>query len=204
MLRMLPPEKKSDWKNHNGALVHAYNCTQHSATWFNPYYLMYGRQPNLPVDVTLDMVLHSVMAPTTSKFVQMSENVLNGHKMVESFQTKEAECHKLNYDKRSKAAALEVGDMVLVSATAFKGRHKIQNCWENRECVVERWLYPNVPVYVECPRDGEGHSQTLHRNYLLPTSPNIEQTKKDTPMAGVEHTITSAPVPSVGYEPADA
>ena len=70
ILGMLPPEKKSDWKNHIGVLVHAYNCTQNSATGFSPYYLMYGRQPCLPVDVTLGMVLHSVMAPTTSKFVQ--------------------------------------------------------------------------------------------------------------------------------------
>ena len=63
---------------------------------------------------------------------------------------------------------------------------------------------PNVPVYVVHPRDGEGCSWTLHRNYLLPISPNLEQTKKDAPVAGVEHTSTSAPVPSVGSEPTDA
>ena len=48
-LGMSPPEKKSEWKNHIGALVHAYNCTQNSATGFSPYYLMYRRQPCLPV-----------------------------------------------------------------------------------------------------------------------------------------------------------
>ena len=41
MLGMLPPEKKSEWKNHIGTLVHAYNCTRNSATGFSPYYLMY-------------------------------------------------------------------------------------------------------------------------------------------------------------------
>ena len=55
-----------------------------------------------------------------------------------------------------------------------------------------------------CPRDGKGHSQTLHRNYLLPISSNIEQYEKDTPVAGVEHTDTSTLVPPVDSEPADA
>ena len=162
MLGTLIPEKKSDWKNHIGALVHAYNCTQNSATGFSPYHLMYGRQPSLPVDVTLGLVSHSVMAPTTSKWA---------HNKVESFQAKETWCHKLNYDKCSRAAALEVGDTVLVHVTAFKGHHKIQDQWENKEYVVEKWTCPNVPVYVVCPRDVEWHSWTLHRNYLYPSVP---------------------------------
>ena len=70
MLGTLPPEKKSDWKNHIGTLVHAYYCTQNSATGFNPFYLMYERQPYLHVDVVLGLALHSVMVPTASKFVQ--------------------------------------------------------------------------------------------------------------------------------------
>ena len=69
MLGTLLPERKSDWKNHIGALVHVYNHTQNCTTGFSPYYLMYRRQPNLPVDVTLGLALHSVMAPTTLKFV---------------------------------------------------------------------------------------------------------------------------------------
>ena len=55
MLGTLPKEKKSEWKNHIGALVHAYNCTWNSATGFSHYFLMFGRQPHLPVDVTLGL-----------------------------------------------------------------------------------------------------------------------------------------------------
>ena len=65
---------------------------------------------------------------------------------------------------------------------------------------MERQPYPNVPVYVVCPRDGEGHSQTLYRNYLLPISPNVEQAGDETSVAGIEQTRTSAPVPSVDSE----
>ena len=58
-----------------------------------------------------------------------------------------------------RAAALEVGDTVLVHVTTFKGHHKRQDWWENREYVVEKWPYPDVPVYMVCLRDGEGSSQ---------------------------------------------
>ena len=54
------------------------------------------------------------------------------------------------------------------------------------------------------PRDGEGYSQTLHRNYLLPISSQIEQDEKDAPMAGVENMTTSTAVPLVDSGPADA
>ena len=199
MLGMLPKEKKSEWKNHIGMLVHAYNCTQNSATGFSPYYLMFGRQPHLPVDVTLGLAPCTSQKPNASKFVQkLREHARWAQKKAEAFQAKEAQRHKCNYDKRGRAAALEVRDTVLVHVTAFKGCHKIQDRWENREYVMEKWPYPNVPVYVVCPRDGEGCSWTLHRNYLLPISSNLEQGKKDEPMVGVGDDTSPPPAPSVG------
>ena len=69
--------------------------------------------------------------------------------------------------------------MVLVCVTTFKGHHKMRDRWENREYVVEKWPYPNIPVYVVCPRDGERHSWTPHRNYLLPINSNMGWGKAD-------------------------
>ena len=93
--------------------------------------------------------------------------------------------------------AFEVGDTVLVHVTTFKSHHKMQDWWESREYVVEKCPYPNIPVYVVCPRDGEEHSQTLHRIYLLPISPNLEQSELDKPEAGVGNDTSPTPVPSV-------
>ena len=100
MLGVLPPKKKSEWKNHIGMLVHAYNCIQNAARGFSPYYLMYGRQPHLPIDVTLGLAPCTTTAQTTSKFVQkMRECSKWAQKKAEAFQAKEAKCHKKNYDK---------------------------------------------------------------------------------------------------------
>ena len=48
----LPPECKPHWKVSIRMLVHAHNCTHNSAMGFSPYLLIYGRQPQLPIDVT--------------------------------------------------------------------------------------------------------------------------------------------------------
>ena len=110
MLGTLPKEKKSEWKNHIGTLVHAYNCTWNSATGFSPYYLMFGRQPHLPVDVALGLAPCTITESNTTKFVQkLREQTKWAHKKMETFQAKEAKRHKWKYDKKGRAAALEVG-----------------------------------------------------------------------------------------------
>ena len=170
MLGTLPKEKKSEWKDHVGTLVHAYNCTRNSATGFSPYYLMFGRQPHLPVDVTLGLAPRTITEPSTTKFAQkLRDRNKWAHNKAEAFQAKEAERHKRNFDKKSKAAALEVGDTVLVRVTTFKGRHKMQNRWENSEYVVEKRPYPDLPVYVVCPRDGEGAAEPCIGTIYFPS-----------------------------------
>ena len=156
---------------------------------------MFGRQPHLPVDVALGLAPHTITKPNTTKFIQkLRERTKWAHEKAEAFQAKEAQRHKHNYEKRSRAAALEVGDMVLVRVTTFKGHHKMQDRWENREYVVEKWPYPNLPVYVVCPRDGEGCSQTLHRNYLLPINSNMGQDEADGAEERVENNTSLTPV----------
>ena len=86
--------------------------------------------------------------------------------------------------------------MVLVHVTNSKGQHKIENRWEHREYVLEWQPYPNLPMYVVNPMDGEGHIQTLHRNYLLPISTNLEQAKDKNSVVGVQPT----PVPQAHSE----
>ena len=198
MLGTLPKEKMSEWKNNIGTLVH-------SATGISPYFFMSGRQPHLPINVMLGLAPCMITEPNTSKFVQkIREHTWWAQKKADAFQAKEAQWHKWNYDKLGRAVALEVGDMVLVHVTAFKGHHKKQDQLKNRKYVVEKWPYPNVPVYVVCPRDGEGCSQTLHRNYLLPISPNVEQGKMDKPVVGVGNDTSLTPAPYVDDAPVEA
>ena len=158
---------------------------------------MFGRQPCLPVDVALGLALCIIAEPNTTKFVQkLREQTKWAHERAEAFQAKEAQRHKWNYDRKSRAVALEVRDMVLVHVTAFKGCHKMQDRWENRKYVVKKWPYPKLPVYVVCPRNGEGHSQTLHRNYLLPINSDMGQDEADGAKERVKNNTSPSPAPS--------
>ena len=51
MLRTLPEKAKSRWKDHLQKMVHAYNATVSRSTSFTPFYLMFGREPQLPIDL---------------------------------------------------------------------------------------------------------------------------------------------------------
>ena len=51
MLGTLPEKPKSTWREQVPTSVHAYNCTRNNVTGFNPYYLMFGCKPHLPIDL---------------------------------------------------------------------------------------------------------------------------------------------------------
>ena len=71
---------------------------------------MFGRQPHLPVDVTLGLAPHTIMEPNISKFVQkIREHARWAQKKAEAFKAKEAQRHKHNYDKEVEQQPWKLG-----------------------------------------------------------------------------------------------
>lgn len=54
LLHYLPPERKRKWPGYISDLVFSYNMTPHASTRYSPYFLMYGRDPYLPIDFLLE------------------------------------------------------------------------------------------------------------------------------------------------------
>ena len=46
---------KKEWQEWASAMTHAYNFTVRETTGFAPYYLMFGREPKIPIDIELNL-----------------------------------------------------------------------------------------------------------------------------------------------------
>ena len=70
MLGTLPADFKSKWPQHISTLTYAYNCTRSNATGFSPYYLLYVRQPLLPIDIEYGVFTPELSEAVTYKYVE--------------------------------------------------------------------------------------------------------------------------------------
>ena len=129
MLVTLTPEQKKDWKTYVPVMVHAYNCTRNAATGYSPYYLLFCREPRLPIDVEFGLKRgNQQVPPSKSTYVtQLRKRLRFSHKKTKQVASRQHARHKGLYDKRWKGAELDIGDLVLVRKTAWKGKHKIQD-----------------------------------------------------------------------------
>ena len=59
MLTNLAREQKSRWHEHLNKLSSVYNCTRNDSAGLSPYYLLYGRNSRLPVDLMFESALVS-------------------------------------------------------------------------------------------------------------------------------------------------
>ena len=171
MLGTMDLEDKKDWKSHISSMTHAYNSTKNASTGYSPYYLMFGREPRLPIDVKLGLFRTlSTSTFSKSKYIDRLKRRLDyAYSKASEAQAKSSQRSKSHYDQshRAKNIKLEIGDLVLVRIVAFKARHKIHNRWEDEEYVIISQPDPTIPVYTVRPVTG-GKERTLHRNLLLP------------------------------------
>ena len=125
MLGTLTLEQKKDLKSHVSALVHAYNCTRNAATGFSPYYLLFVREPRLPVDVEfgLQRGRQKGSLGESSYVSQLKRKLRLAHNKAKQMAKRQRAKHRELYDQRCRGAELQVGNLVLVKQTAWKGRH---------------------------------------------------------------------------------
>ena len=168
MLRTLPEEKKSNWKDSLNKLIHAYNCTRHETTGFSPFYLMFGRSPRLPVDLLFDLDNDLQQGDFQDYVKTWQADMRRAYDLASRNTQKSSARSKVYYDKKASAAVLLPGDRVLVGNLSERGGPgKLRSHWEEQIYVVEERI-SDSPVYRVKPELGRGKQRVLHRNLLLP------------------------------------
>ena len=146
MLGTLRPSQKQNWKVHINPLVHAYNCTRNETTGVSPYCLMFGREPNLPIDI--EFGLQREDSKSVSKYIDdLRKNMKSAYELVNRNTQKSQQKQKEGYDQRTRGAEIRKGDRVLVKIVAFDGKHKISDKWEEEPYLVIEQPNDNILVY---------------------------------------------------------
>ncbi|KAG1932770.1 interleukin-1 receptor accessory protein-like 1-A [Pimephales promelas] len=173
MLGTLDPAKKAKWSQHISQLVHAYNCTKNEATGYSPYYLLFGREARLPVDLCFGTSPDGDNEVTYQQYVEtMRHELQEAYQLAEEISLKNHQRNKQHYDKRVKPQMLEKGDRVFIRNLAQTGKHKLEDRWNSVPYIVVERLR-NLPVYKLRPETGTGRVRTLHRDHLLPIGDSV-------------------------------
>lgn len=171
MLGTLEPKQKVTWKEYVKPLVHAYNCTKNEVTGFAPYELMFGRSPRLPVDLAFGLPVRGPQSTFHSQYVEnLRSRLEESFKIASKNAAKSAEKNKQRFDQRVTPSKLEEGDRVLVRNVRLRGKHKLEDKWEQDIYVVVKQA-GDLPVYTVRPeKNADRPTRTLHRDLLLPCS----------------------------------
>ena len=189
MLGTMPPDAKKEWQEWVSAMAHAYNCTVSKTTGFAPYFLMFGRDPKIPIDLELN--LPSDQEEVTPKtyvdrlkqkmewaFEKAQENIQRDMMSRKKYHNKSVRCHKV-----------EEGDLVLLRDKKLKSNYKIADKWEAGvyEVVSKK---EGSPVF-EIRHLGTGARQTIHRNMIHPARSVVREgdlvVEKVTALAKANH-----------------
>ncbi|KAJ8352950.1 hypothetical protein AAFF_G00132900 [Aldrovandia affinis] len=155
MLRSLPPRSKHKWPQMIQTMTFTYNCTQHETTGFAPFYLMFGRVPRLPVDLSLKNVLRDDSVCDYNAYLKSLVTDLQSAMLLAQRHSSVEQKHQSDqYNKKVKGLPLSVGDRVLVANKSGRGKRKLADRWEPAVYTVVA-SKPQFHIYKIRDRDGQ-------------------------------------------------
>lgn len=191
MLATTLKEQPTDWEDHLRKVCLAYNSSIQSTTGYTPFFLMFGRNVRLPVDLMYgtgkpDVVTYGEYATRLKKsieaaYLRVRENVSKKH-----------ECQKQFYDRKCHGDPFEEGDLVwLHSPVVPRGKsRKFHHPWTGPWRITERLSDVTYRIR-DCNRR---HRQVVvHFDRLKPCTPGTdvktgpEQPRPPATAANVEH-----------------
>nr|XP_014353254.1 PREDICTED: uncharacterized protein LOC106706600 [Latimeria chalumnae] len=166
LIRALPPREKSRWPQIIQTLTFAYNCTIHETTGYAPFYLMFRRVPQLPVDVMFKNVLRDTEVASYDTYATSLMRDLKEAIELAQEHTEKKQRHQTNvYNRKVKGVNIEINDRVLLVNKGERGCKKLADRWESKlYTVIDKT--PRIHVYkVKDPTTGQ--VKMAHRNLMM-------------------------------------
>jgi transposase InsO family protein len=174
LLRTLEAEKKRRWPDYIQELTHAYNISPHSSTGLSPFFIMFGREPKLPIDFILGQPA-SETGHWTTKHHEIMRTV---GQLVNSNLEKSAEKRKKIYDQGTREDIIPVDTLVYLRSRPI-GRNKIQDAWGGEVYKISERI---GNVYTVKLLANSRKKRTVNRRDLRvvpsPTAENLKERKK--------------------------
>ena len=166
MLRTLSDDHKHSWQKHAQKLTHAYNCTVNDATGYSPFYLLYGRNPRLPIDLIFEPINDKEKKTYTKYVADWKESMREAYRKAAAAAEKSVSKGRKFADRHIRFSVLQSRDRVLTKRmTDKKGNGKIKSYWNDDLFEVIRQI-GDSSVY-EIKNSQSGKIQVVHRNNML-------------------------------------
>ena len=166
LLRTLPVTRKRDWTCCLPQVVYCYNTTPHQVTGESPFFLMFGREPTLPIDFLLGRVQEPVPGTVQDWVVEHQARLRVAFAGAQERLHAAAGRRKERHDQRVHEAPLQVGQRVYLRDHSARGRHKIQDLWSPLIYQVLKAPLGEGVVYTIAPLDNVHKTRTVHRDLL--------------------------------------
>jgi hypothetical protein len=143
MLRKeLEDSQHEDWEDMLDDVCFAYHTSIHSSTQETPFFLLYGRDPNIPIHNFLDAIPRSTLS--SSDFVSLRMEALSvAFQKAREENAKAREQQRAQYNKRAKVFKYQVGDRVLLDikvrpentsrkfVSKYRGPYRVSKVYDN-------------------------------------------------------------------------
>ena len=186
MLASCAKDNPFEWEQHICKICMGYNSSVQAATGFTPFYLMFGRQAKLPIDVMYNTKAPDVTTPLTCEYVKsLRKKMSEAFERVREHSSKYHQRHKELYDKNVHGKPHKKGELVWLHTppSSRNTSRKLYHPWSGPFRVVKQI---SESTYRIQQIDGRRIRKIVHFNRLKPCPPGVRLQQTD-----LEHPTTT-------------
>ena len=132
---------------------------------------MFRHQPCSPIDFYFPMIRGTEKHWHVDYYIaELCEWLQEAFREVQMQSMSKGKRQKEYYDRKANAVSLEIGNLVLVKADAYKGKMKVKDQWEEELYEVECQVIDDIPSCL-MTNWWIGHLWVLHWNWLFLITP---------------------------------